>query len=30
VPGKLPLPYGVGLAAGFAASVLDLLPAWKG
>jgi prepilin peptidase CpaA len=32
VPGKRPLPFGVGLAAGFALSVLDMLPmlAWKG
>ena len=30
-PGKRPLPYGVGLALGFAVSVLDVLPAmaWK-
>jgi prepilin peptidase CpaA len=32
VPGKRPLPYGVGLAVGFVMSVLDILPilAWKG
>jgi prepilin peptidase CpaA len=32
VPGKRPLPFGVGLALGFALSVLDMLPAlaWKG
>ena len=31
-PGKRPIPYGVGLALGFAVSVLDMLPmlAWKG
>lgn len=31
VPAKRPLPYGVGLALGFAASVLDVLPAmaWR-
>jgi prepilin peptidase CpaA len=31
-PGKRPLPYGVGLALGFAVSVLDIVPilAWKG
>lgn len=32
VPGKRPLPFGVGLAVGFALSVLEILPAlaWKG
>ncbi len=32
VPGKRPLPFGVGLALGFVLSVLELLPmlAWKG
>lgn len=32
VPGKRPLPFGVGLALGFALSVLDIFPAlaWKG